>query len=337
MAQEDEMKGSTAIADSEDQLLCEGEEHFAKGEIEKARGVFEQILRNNPDNKEALNNLGVLAFQDEQFDRARNYFSRALKIDPDFDQCRANIQMLPDAGSSPIETTPVKGQVTDQSAAAINFNQPLPDLGFVTDRKKFTVDFCRGKKVLHIGCVDAGMTALRRSEKYFLHDLIAEVATELIGVDIVDEGLELLRESGHEVYRLNIETDGDLLKQLAARADIIVMPEVIEHLCNPGLALDNLAAAGFSGDILITTPNAFSYRANQTIAAGVELIHPDHNYWFSPTTLKTILGKHGLEIRRMLMYYFPGGDKIGMEFDRLMKSHPHYGDGIIVIARVVTR
>ncbi|MFH1686841.1 MAG: tetratricopeptide repeat protein [bacterium] len=323
----------TAIVDKAAQLLRRGEAYFALGRSQQAGEVFELILQTDPNHKEALNNLGVMAHQAGQYDQARAYFSRALKVDPHFEECLANMRILPDSDNKSSETTAAENQPVEQSATAIDFNQQLPPVGYVDDRKRFTVDFCRGKKVLHIGCVDAGMTAQRRSEKYFLHDLIAEAATELIGVDIDNAGLELLRDSGHEVYRLNIETDCDLLAQLAARVDVIVMPEVIEHLNNPGLALDNLVASAFSGDIFITTPNAFSYRANQTIATGVELVHPDHNYWFSPTTLKTLLGKHGLEVRRMLMYYYRGGDEIGRKFDQIMKDHAHYGDGIMVIAR----
>ena len=216
----------------------------------------------------------------------------------------------------------------------INYRQSLPaGVGYVDDRKRFTVDFCRGKRVLHVGCVDTGIMSRRRTEGTLLHELIARAATCVIGVDINDEGLAILRQEGHEVYHLDLETDRERLAELAARVDVIVVPEVLEHLSNPGRALDNLAACGFGGDIMITTPNAFSYRTNQVLRENVELVHPDHTCWFSSNTIRTLLTRHGFEIRRMLMYYYPGDDPIGQQQFRLMKECPYYGDGLILLVR----
>lgn len=229
---------------------------------------------------------------------------------------------------------PEKAMEDGNAPAGLNFYQKLPDaVEYTESRKGFTTEFCRGKRVLHIGCVDAGMMKLRIKQNNYLHGHIGEVATEVIGADIDQEGLDLLTTEGYEVHRLDIESDAEALAKLAARVDVIVIPEVIEHLNNVGLALGNLRDSGFEGDILISTPNAYSWRAIHTMGQKTELVHPDHNYWFSPTTLRVLLEKHGLEIQRLVMYYNRCNDAFDRQFSELMKKNPYYGDGIIAIAR----
>ncbi len=214
----------------------------------------------------------------------------------------------------------------------INFMQPLDKgIGFVNNRKQFTVDFCRGKHVLHIGCVDSGIMKQRIQENNFLHYHIGRVARKLVGADVDEKGLARLKQAGYEVHTLDLETDTDLLRELSRDADVIVIPEVIEHLSNAGLALQNLKDCDFHGDILISTPNAFSYRAHKMLAQNVELVHPDHNCYFSVTTLATLLRKHGFRIERLLMYYWPSDDDAGREFADILRACPYYGEGIIAV------
>ena len=221
-----------------------------------------------------------------------------------------------------------------ENRESINFLQPLPQkVELVNNRKQFTVNFCRCKKVLHIGCVDAGIMEERIKQENFLHHQISRVAEKLIGVDIDEKGIAFLNEAGYDTHVVDIQTDCKRLKELSRDVDIIVIPEVIEHLDNVGQFLDNLRALRFEGDILISTPNAFSHRIAQLLPHGVELVHPNHNYYFSPVTLTTLLDKHGFEIKRYVMYYWPGNDDFGRQFAGRLRKSPYYAEGIIVIAR----
>ncbi len=219
-----------------------------------------------------------------------------------------------------------------EPADAINFLQPLPaKIGIVDNRKAYTVDFCRGKRVLHIGCVDAGMMKKRIAENNYLHYQINEVAAKLVGIDIDAAGIELLKTAGHNVERMNIENDQGGLARLTKDIDAIVVPEVIEHLSNIGNFLDNLYSSNFNGDILISTPNSFSYRVARFLSRGVELVHPDHNCYYSLVTLTTLLNKHGFIIKRQLMYYWPGNDEFGRAYEKVLEKNPYLAEGLIVI------
>ncbi|MFQ5963016.1 MAG: glycosyltransferase [Candidatus Scalinduaceae bacterium] len=64
-----------------DNKLKKGETLFADGKIEEAEDYFLSLVENDSNNKEAFNNLGVIAFQKNDVKRAVDYFTRSLEID----------------------------------------------------------------------------------------------------------------------------------------------------------------------------------------------------------------------------------------------------------------
>ena len=72
-------------------LSKRGEELFAQGDLDGAKKTFEEILMVNPDEQEALNNMGVLAYHQENPDLAADYFNRALKADPTYLEAMVNL------------------------------------------------------------------------------------------------------------------------------------------------------------------------------------------------------------------------------------------------------
>ncbi len=65
-----------------DNTLSNGETLFADGKIEEAEKCFLSLIENDSECKEALNNLGVIAFQTDDNEKAIDYFTRSLEIDP---------------------------------------------------------------------------------------------------------------------------------------------------------------------------------------------------------------------------------------------------------------
>ncbi|MCP4567835.1 MAG: glycosyltransferase [FCB group bacterium] len=65
-------------------MLAEAEALYNAGKIEEAEHHFLNLLNAQPDDKESLNNLGVIAAGRNQYGRATEYFTQALNIDPTY-------------------------------------------------------------------------------------------------------------------------------------------------------------------------------------------------------------------------------------------------------------
>jgi glycosyltransferase involved in cell wall biosynthesis len=86
--------GKTTIDSSINSQIREGEALFSQGKIEEAEKLFLDILNQDPNNKEAYNNLGVLAFERRDLKKARSYFLKALKIDSLYEDSLKNLDSL---------------------------------------------------------------------------------------------------------------------------------------------------------------------------------------------------------------------------------------------------
>lgn len=162
------------------------------------------------------------------------------------------------------------------------------------------------KKVLHLGCVDEGLTEERIKTGNLLHIRLMEVAKEVWGVDISEKGIKLLRKYGIKNLVIgNIEHIDQIEELRQQEFDIILATEVLEHLNNPGLFLQNVKKL-FSPNtvMIITVPNGLRLTGLGYTLKGYEFVHPDHNYWFSYKTLDTLLKKNGYRIEEMLVYSF---------------------------------
>jgi len=74
--------------------LKQGEALFAEGKIEEAENCFLEMLDEAPKNKEAYNNLGVIASQKGDIESAINEFQNSLEIDPYYRDAVINIVTL---------------------------------------------------------------------------------------------------------------------------------------------------------------------------------------------------------------------------------------------------
>lgn len=194
------------------------------------------------------------------------------------------------------------------------------------DRKQFIAEYCRGRKVLHVGCTDAGLSRERINAQTHLHLKLLTTAERVWGLDIDEDGLELLRSMGvTDLYHANAEQLDEL--PLDDSPDLIVATEVLEHVSNPGLFLESLGK--FGCEVLLTVPNAYSFRAIQAMQSGQEFVHEDHNYYFSYTTLKKLIEKHGFYLNHAAVYYWPSDDEVGRVLQSAMDSNPFFAEGLI--------
>jgi hypothetical protein len=243
----------------------------------------------------------------------------------------------------------------------------LPRAPLYSGRQDYVLRRCAGKRVLHVGCVDAGLLEQRYDSGELMHQRLASVAAELWGVDIDAAGIDFLRRHGFSNLHVS---DASAIDQVSAireaRFDVVVASELIEHLSNPGLFLDSTRrlVADSDAELVVTVPNAFRVRSLLHLLRGVEYVHPDHNYWFSYHTITGLIRKHGYEVVEVAAYTFhPGGRRAAgpdggsgprnpsqttkarhlrrtvldaaahVVFPLVYRTTPFWGDGIIVVAR----
>lgn len=235
----------------------------------------------------------------------------------------------------------------------MRFAHTLPKAKFVGSRNASILRLCWGKTVLHLGFVDEGILEERLQRQTWLHEQLSRVARKLVGVDISVQGVNRARELGYEHSYVGDVENLSGLPFPRLDYDIILAPDVIEHVANPGLFLSELWRVVTSETVIvITTPNALSIKTLFFPLVGTEVVHPDHNFYYSPTTLTTLLTKHGFGVTEVALYsdvWVPNLKSSRSRRDLFLKSiympvdfalryslvplFPYFSEGIEILAR----
>ena len=164
-------------------------------------------------------------------------------------------------------------------------------------RLEMIVDFCRNKKVIHVGCADhIPLIKQKIDSNRWLHKLLIENTISCVGIDNNAEAIAYLKDtlSIENVYCMDVEQDNlDFI--LTEKWDTLVLGEIIEHVDDPIQFLKNIKRV-FSGkvnSIVISAPNVFTISTINDIKNNNENINTNHNYWFSPYTLNRIVHRAG--------------------------------------------
>jgi len=146
-------------------------------------------------------------------------------------------------------------------------------------RIDFFKKFIQNKKVLHVGFVDWPVTNLKNN----LHLRISPECQRLDGIDPnYTKDLNLDVPNG-KIYLSWDDVPNDY--------DVILVPEVIEHVGNVEDFLKLVSSK--NGKLIITAPDAFLLQHHfQSSNEFLEAVHPDHNCWFTPYTLKNVIDKY---------------------------------------------
>ncbi|MDQ2780695.1 MAG: mannosyltransferase [Pseudomonadota bacterium] len=144
---------------------------------------------------------------------------------------------------------------------------------------------CAGKRVLHMGCADWPITDPKSS----LHLALEPHCVALDGFDVHAEALAGL--APHVSGRLLSQMD-----DVTEPYDLILVPEVMEHVADVASFLSQIDAID-APTVVITVPDAYQCHSrhfdyvdgNETF---VEVVHPDHNCWYTPYTLTNVISKY---------------------------------------------
>jgi SAM-dependent methyltransferase len=203
------------------------------------------------------------------------------------------------------------------------------------DRAAFIAERARGKKTLHLGCADWPFTDYMLRQGGLLHQRLAQVTDELVGLDLEPEGVRLMRAAG--IPNILLGNSEDPLDQLTGeKFDLVVAGEVIEHVLNPGLFLESIKRVCHVDTILIlTTVNYAPIKRLPRLLLGREEVHPDHVYYFSYSTLSCLLAKCGYRVEEWRTHWWDVGTASRL-VNRVLRRIPaaqYYADNLCLVAR----
>lgn len=165
----------------------------------------------------------------------------------------------------------------------------------IHDRMNLFEYYCNEKKILHIGCTDYPIFDPQTN----LHIRLSKLTSEIHGLDLDIEGLKVLKQYVDQPYFSSVADVTDTY-------DVVLVPEVIEHVDSVRPFLEDIGKIN-AKTFIITAPNAFSpYCRNvnylRSGQLSVEVVHPDHNCYFSPFTLKNVIEKYScMKVQRMFL------------------------------------
>lgn len=155
---------------------------------------------------------------------------------------------------------------------------------FDRSREDYFHPFIKHRKVLHVGCTDWPFYP----EKNLHCSLYGH--KELHGLDIDEQGIEVLRHKTHGSYFTDI-------KHIRQTYDVILIPETIEHISNPGYFLEEIDQIDCT-TLIVTVPDVAlhyvndHYQYDEFNRKYFEAIHDDHVAWYSPYTIKNLIQRN---------------------------------------------
>jgi SAM-dependent methyltransferase len=212
----------------------------------------------------------------------------------------------------------------------------------IVQRLEFIKRVSTGRRVLHLGCTNWPYTLEAIDAGTLLHKDLAEVSRELYGFDYDQEGIDVLASKGYDnLYRADLENLDDVA--LDMQFDVIIAGEMIEHLNNPGRFLNGIKRfMSRETRLVITTINAYSgmrflVYGLRGRGGSLEPVHPDHVSYYSYSTLRLILQRHGFRVENFMFYdlgeeHRPHNGKLrNFVNDVCVKIAPQWADGVIAV------
>lgn len=188
----------------------------------------------------------------------------------------------------------LKCYLHDYSSVFFHVYNDLRDKTVV--REKFILEKAKHKTILHFGFLDSPFTKEKILNNQILHLQLKKTSKYLYGVDIDKNALQTYRKITNDEQNSLMDVghswSKNMIQCLSKGFDLILFTEILEHLKNPGIALDNLlkiSKANGNCEVLISVPNAFFVGSFLAAMDSNEIVHDEHYYYYSPHTLKRLL------------------------------------------------
>lgn len=163
--------------------------------------------------------------------------------------------------------------------------------------------YVKNKYVLDIGCVEHDLKN-KHKERIWVHDFLKVHASHVTGIDILKSEVEQLERQGYDVSCQSAENF-----VFDRRFDVVFAGELIEHLNNPGLFLEQcFKHLTEEGCLILTTPNVFSISRLLAIIkkrTNDPPVNEQHTAWYSPKVLKELLKRYYFETKSISYVNYP--------------------------------
>lgn len=147
-------------------------------------------------------------------------------------------------------------------------------------RYLFAAGFCRGKRVLDIGC----------GPGYGAKVFLAEGAKDVTGSDISEDAITQARQNCGADDAVFVVDDSEKLTHVTGRYDVICSLEHLEHLAKPeALLSQSTMLLGPGGVLIISVPDKIAEER-------LEAPNPYHIHRWSPDELAELLGRYYAEV-----------------------------------------
>lgn len=219
----------------------------------------------------------------------------------------------------------------------------------VVDRVDALLDAAIGKDVLHIG-MGGFLDDAKGTSRYAASDLstsvhgqLARIAASITGLDVNPAMISAMQKKVPGDYVLADITEKDLAEKLGRKFDVVLFPEVVEHLDCFRAALSNIHdLLASDGLLVLTTVNAYGVDSFLKMLFRYESVHEEHTCYFSYRTLTRLLNMNGFAIDDF-SFCFEYRDSFSSGFERvsyhtarmIARVLPQYAEGLVIKAHPI--
>lgn len=211
----------------------------------------------------------------------------------------------------------------------------------IRNRNDIFKDLTANRIVAHFGCIDddIGLIKHKLGQSKYLHKIISESAKECFGIDINKKLFKYFQKLGFKNIYFGDIQDPSSYKidlKILKKVEVILIPDTIEHLPNPGSALLGLRKIFNKGSkILISTPNSFMWAHFFVAMLRREIYSPSHLCSYSIKNMENLLKLYNIKIMDIHPYWHHKERSLFIKIlDRIMSKiftriSPLFCDGFI--------
>lgn len=194
---------------------------------------------------------------------------------------------------------------------------------YIDEREKIIMPFLKEKMVLDLG---VGNISDR-----FLHKIVKSHSKKCVGVELNEELAQNLRQNGFDIITGNAETI-----KLNQTFDVVLAGDLIEHLNNPGIFLENVKThLKPEGIFIFNTPNIYSinFLLRGLFFGGNVPHYYEHTIGFTEQLISELLSRYNLKIIKTV-YFCHKEKKMSSYFIRLLSAIiPKWRENMLFVCR----